>query len=301
MKDKVFLHTKENISIIVKKYLLCLLPLIIYGIYKNGYLLYSRNLISFPEIFKIVYLLLISFCVYLIINKLIFKKSFWSLDLVFILVIPLFMPSNINIVIYTLGLFISYLLVSILGKKLKFNKMAFCKLFIILLLVLFSNYTYLNSGEALNIYSLNLWDNLWGRNIGGIATSNIILGLIILIIFCLTNIYKKSVAISSLLTFLILTLILNDFNINIITYSTPILGIILLNIDTTSTPVTKKAMIIYGTMHGILTSILTTYLNLNEGVFISTLFLSFFALCRFVKHKLQSNDKPTIDYLNLFK
>ena len=278
MKDKVFLHTKENISIIVKKYLLCLLPLIIYGIYKNGYLLYSRNLISFPEIFKIVYLLLISFCVYLIINKLIFKKSFWSLDLVFILVIPLFMPSNINIVIHTLGLFISYLLVSILGKKLKFNKMAFCKLFIILLLVLFSNYTYLNSGEALNIYSLNLWDNLWGRNIGGIATSNIILGLIILIIFCLTNIYKKSVAISSLLTFLILTLILNDFNINIITYSTPILGIILLNIDTTSTPVTKKAMIIYGTMHGILTSILTTYLNLNEGVFISTLFLSFFAL-----------------------
>ena len=188
------------------------------------------------------------------------------------------MPSNINIVIYTLGLFISYLLVSILGKKLKFNKMAFCKLFIILLLVLFSNYTYLNSGEALNIYSLNLWDNLWGRNIGGIATSNIILGLIILIIFCLTNIYKKSVAISSLLTFLILTLILNDFNINIITYSTPILGIILLNIDTTSTPVTKKAMIIYGIMHGILTSILTTYLNLNEGVFISTLFLSFFAL-----------------------
>ena len=278
MKDKVFLHTKENISIIVKKYLLCLLPLIIYGIYKNGYLLYSRNLISFPEIFKIVYLLLISFCVYLIINKLIFKKSFWSLDLVFILVIPLFMPSNINIVIYTLGLFISYLLASILGKKLKFNKMAFCKLFIILLVVLFSNYTYLNSGEALNIYSLNLWDNLWGRNIGGIATSNIILGLIILIIFCLTNIYKKSVAISSLLTFLILTLILNDFNINIITYSTPILGIILLNIDTTSTPVTKKAMIIYGTMHGILTSILTTYLNLNEGVFISTLFLSFFAL-----------------------
>ena len=278
MKDKVFLHTKENISIIVKKYLLCLLPLIIYGIYKNGYLLYSRNLISFPEIFKIVYLLLISFCVYLIINKLIFKKSFWSLDLVFILVIPLFMPSNINIVIYTLGLFMSYLLASILGKKLKFNKIAFCKLFIILLLVLFSNYTYLNSGEALNIYSLNLWDNLWGRNIGGIATSNIILGLIILIIFCLTNIYKKSVAISSLLTFLILTLILNDFNINIITYSTPILGIILLNIDTTSTPVTKKAMIIYGIMHGILTSILTTYLNLNEGVFISTLFLSFFAL-----------------------
>ena len=278
MKDKVFLHTKENISIIVKKYLLCLLPLIIYGIYKNGYLLYSRNLISFPEIFKIVYLLLISFCVYLIINKLIFKKSFWSLDLVFILVIPLFMPSNINIVIYTLGLFMSYLLASVLGKKLKFNKIAFCKLFIILLLVLFSNYTYLNSGEALNIYSLNLWDNLWGRNIGGIATSNIILGLIILIIFCLTNIYKKSVAISSLLTFLILTLILNDFNINIITYSTPILGIILLNIDTTSTPVTKKAMIIYGTMHGILTSILTTYLNLNEGVFISTLFLSFFAL-----------------------
>ena len=129
MKDKVFLHTKEDVSIIVKKYIICLLPLIIYGIYKNGFLLYSRNLIPFFEIFKIVYLLLISLGIYLIINNLILKKSFYSLDLVFMLIIPLFMPQNINIIIYTLGLFLSFLLASLLEKKIKFNKMAFCKLF----------------------------------------------------------------------------------------------------------------------------------------------------------------------------
>ena len=278
MKDKVFLHTKEDVSIIVKKYIICLLPLIIYGIYKNGFLLYSRNLIPFFEIFKIVYLLLISLGIYLIINNLILKKSFYSLDLVFMLIIPLFMPQNINIIIYTLGLFLSFLLASLLEKKIKFNKMAFCKLFIILLVLLFSNYTYLNKAEALNIYSLNLWDNLWGRNIGGISSSNIILSLIILIIFCLTNTYKKLVTTTALFSFIILTLILNNFDVNVFSYSTAIVGIILLNVDLTSTPVTKKAMIIYGLLLGILTSILTTYLNLNEGVFISTLFLSFFAL-----------------------
>ena len=278
MKNKVFLHTKENIPIMVKKYILCLLPLIIYGIYKNGYLLYSRDLISFASVFKIIYLLLISVGIYLVINKLIFKKRFWSLDLLFILIIPLFMPPNINVLIYSLGLFISFLLASIIEKKIKFNKMAFCKLFIILLLILFSDYTYLNNGEALNIYSLNLWDNLWGRNIGGIASTNIVLGLIILIIICFTNTYKKIISICSLLTFLILTLILNNFDINIFTYSSAILGLILLNTDSICTPSTRKGMIIYGIILGILTSILTTYLNLNEGVFISTLFLSFFAL-----------------------
>lgn len=278
MKDKVFLHSKNNIDNSIKKYLLCLVPLVLYGIYKNGYLLYSRDLLPSLSIFKIIYLLIISFIIYIIVDKLIFKKSqFWSFDLLFILIIPLFMPPNINIILYTIGLFTSFLLANIIEKKIKFNKIAFCKLFIILLVFLFSEYTYANAGESLNIYSLNLWDNLWGRNIGGIATTNIIIGLLILLVFCLTNIYKNIIAISSLTTFIIISLILNNFDINIFTYSTAILGIILLSTDLISTPNTKRGMLIYGILNGIITSILTTYFNLYEGVFISTLFLSFFS------------------------
>lgn len=278
MNSKVFLHNKENIAKIIKRYLLCLIPLVLYGLYKNGFLLYSRDLISLFESFKIIILLLISIGIYFLVDKLIFhQKKFWTFDLLYLLIIPLFMPPNINAGIYTIGLFISFILANLIEKKFKFNKMAFCKLIIILLLVIFSNYSYANAGENLNIYSLNLWDNLWGRNIGGIASTNIILGLLIFLVFCITNNYKTIVATSSLVTFIVISLCLNSFDITVLTSSSAILGFILLSIDSFSTPHTKKGMLIYGILAGLITALLTKFVNLDEGVFISTLFLSFFA------------------------
>ena len=175
-KNRVFFHNKVNIKNIVISYLLCLIPLILYGIYKNGILLYTRDLISFLSIFKIIYLLIISLLIYILVDILIFKKKeIWTLDLLFLMIIPLFMPQNINLFVYGISLFISFLISNVLERKIKFNKMAFCKLFIILVLVVINNYTYLNPAENLNIYSLNYWDLLWCRNIGGIASTNIIL------------------------------------------------------------------------------------------------------------------------------
>lgn len=278
MNSKVFLHNKENIAKIIKRYLICLIPLVLYGLYKNGFLLYSRDLISLFEAFKIIILLLISIGIYFLVDKLIFhQKKFWTFDLLYLLIIPLFMPPNINIGVYTIGLFVSFILANLIEKKFKFNKMAFCKLIIILLVVIFSNYSYANAGENLNIYSLNLWDNLWGRNIGGIASTNIILGLLIFLVFCITNNYKTIVATSSLVTFIVISLCLNSFDITVLTNSSAILGLILLSIDSFSTPHTKKGMLIYGILAGLITALLTKFVNLDEGVFISTLFLSFFA------------------------
>ena len=122
-----------------------------------------------------------------------------------------------------------------------------------------------------------MWDNLWGRNIGGIASTNIILGLLIFLVFCITNNYKTIVATSSLVTFIVISLCLNSFDITVLTSSSAILGFILLIIDSFSTPHTKKGMLIYGILAGLITALLTKFVNLDEGAFISTLFLSFFA------------------------
>lgn len=276
-KNRVFFHNKVNIKNIVISYLLCLIPLILYGIYKNGILLYTRDLISFLSIFKIIYLLIISLLIYILVDILIFKKKeIWTLDLLFLMIIPLFMPQNINLFVYGISLFISFLISNVLERKIKFNKMAFCKLFIILVLVVINNYTYLNPAENLNIYSLNYWDLLWGRNIGGIASTNIILGIIILILFSVLNNYKKIIAICSISAFLIISLLISGFDINSLLSSSAILGLILLNVDSISTPHSRLGMIIYGIACGILTAILTYFLNAFEGVFISVLFLSFF-------------------------
>lgn len=276
-KNRVFFHNKVNIKNIVISYLLCLIPLILYGIYKNGILLYTRDLISFLSIFKIIYLLIISLLIYILVDILIFKKKeIWALDLLFLMIIPLFMPQNINLFVYGISLFISFLISNVLERKIKFNKMAFCKLFIILVLVVINNYTYLNPAENLNIYSLNYWDLLWGRNIGGIASTNIILGIIILILFSVLNNYKKIIAIYSISAFIIISLLVSGFDINSLLSSSVILGLILLNVDSISTPHSRLGMIIYGIACGILTAILTYFLNAFEGVFISVLFLSFF-------------------------
>lgn len=278
MSNKVFLHNSDTVKKIVVGYLIGLIPLVLYGIYKNGILLYERDLLSFVLIPKVIYLLLISLVIYFIINKFIFKqKEFLTMDLFFIMVIPLFMPPGINLIIYALGLFFSFLLAAFLEKKVKFNKMAFCKLFIILLVIIFSNYTYQNAAEALDIYSFNYWDLLWGRNCGGIASTNIIFGLIFVIFFCIIDNYKKIIAISSLTTFSVASLLISNFNPNVFLTSSAILGLIFLNSDSLSTPHSKKGMIIYGVLGGLLTTILTNYLNSNEGVFISILFLSFFS------------------------
>lgn len=276
-KNRVFFHNKVNIKNIVISYLLCLIPLILYGIYKNGILLYTRDLISFLSIFKIIYLLIIGLLIYILVDILIFKKKeIWTLDLLFLMIIPLFMPQNINLFVYGISLFISFLISNVLERKIKFNKMAFCKLFIILVLVVINNYTYLNPAENLNIYSLNYWDLLWGRNIGGIASTNIILGIIILILFSVLNNYKKIIAICSISAFIIISLLVSGFDINSLLSSSAILGLILLNVDSISTPHSRLGMIIYGIACGILTAILTYFLNAFEGVFISVLFLSFF-------------------------
>ena len=266
----IVFHNNESIKKIVIRYLVCLIPLIIYGIYKNGFLLYTRDLIFFLSIFKIIYLLIISLIVYIVIDKLLFKKrEFWSMDL--------FIPPNINILLYSIVLFVSFFLSNILEKKFKFNKIAFCKLVIIAAIVIFSNYTYQNVAEGMHIYSLNYWDYLWGRYSGGIASTNIIFGIFILLIFSTFKSYKKIIAISSLLAFIILSFLLSGFDSMVFISSSAILGFILLSIDSLSTPHTKRAMLLYGIISGIITSFLTIYVNSNEGVFISTLFLSFFS------------------------
>ena len=275
--NKVFFHNKDSIKKIVIKYILCLIPFILYGIYKNGILLYNHNLISLFLVPKIIYMLVISLGIYILVNKILFKKKeFWSLDLLFILIIPLFLPPNINIVLYSGGLLISFILANIIEKKFKFNKIAFCKLFIIFLVYLFGKYSYLNASEELNIYFLNYWDLLWGRNVGGIASTNIVFGLVILVIFSFFN-YKKIITITSLLVFIICFLIFSGLDVSVFHYSSAILGLILLNIDSISTPHGKFAMIIYSILLGLLSFITTFWVNINEGVFISALFLSFLA------------------------
>ena len=178
----VYFHEKLDLKKYIIRYIICLIPLYLYGFYKNGIVLYNKDYISFLSMFKIFYLLILSLISYFLTNKILKKKINFDLVFLSLFIIPLFMPYHINIILYFLIIFISLL----------FRKYYNVAL-IILILSLFSNF--LNPAEEANIYAFSTWDLLWGRNIGGIGSTSIILGILISIILIFTNNYKYLVEI----------------------------------------------------------------------------------------------------------
>lgn len=272
--NKVYINTKMTIDKYILRYIYGLIPLILYGIYKNGILLFNLDLINFLDIFKIIYLLIISIIIY-IIYCLIFKKKIKiNLEILNILIIPLFMPTSINLLIYTTTLFIGLIINHYLSKVLKYNNTAFMILFILLFLVIFNNYNYLNIAEATKNYSFSSLDLLFGRNTAGIASSSIIIGLLLIIYFSIFTIYKKEITLSSIISFILLIGILNNFNIINILNGNAILSFILIAPDMLSTPIKRNEKIIFGTIIGLISAIFTQYIDNYCGSIIAILLIS---------------------------
>ena len=272
--NKVYIHSKNTIDKYVLKYIYGLIPLVLYGIYKNGIILYNANLINFLSIFKVLYLIVISLIIYIIFSIITKRKLKLNLELLSILIIPLFMPYSINLLLYSISLFILLFIDYYLSKILKYNNISFIILGIILLLVIFNSYNYLNPIELTNNYLYTFLDLLFGRNPGGIATSSIIIGIILIIYFSIFTIYKQNIAISSIIVFLLLTGILNNFNINSLLNSNAILSFILIAPELKNTPVSIKGTIIYGSLIGIISGLLCQYVSFYVGSFLAIFIIS---------------------------
>ena len=285
--NKVYIHSKNTIDKYVLKYIYGLIPLVLYGIYKNGIILYNANLINFLSIFKVLYLIVISLIIYIIFSIITKRKLKLNLELLSILIIPLFMPYSINLIIYSISLFILLFINYYLSKILKYNNISFIILGIILVLVIFNSYNYLNPIEQTNNYSYSFLDLLFGRIAGGIATSSIIIGIILIIYYSIFTIYKQNIAISSIIVFLILTAILNNFNINSLLNSNTILSFILIAPELKNTPVSLKGTIIYGCVVGLISVLLCQFVSIYTGAFMAIFIVSFIydILRKFDKNK----------------
>ena len=272
--NRVYIHSKNTIEKYVLKYIYGLIPLVLYGIYKNGIVLYNANLISFFSIFKVLYLIFISLIIYIIFSIIIKRKLKLNLELLSMLIIPLFMSQSINLLIYAISLLVLLFVDYYLSKIIKYNNMSFIILSIILILMIFNKYNYLNPIEQTNNYLYTFIDLLFGRNPGGISTSSIIIGLILIVYFSVFTLYKKNIVLSSIIVFLIFTFILNDFNINSLLNSNAILSFILIAPELKNTPVSIKGTIIYGSLIGIISGLLCQYVSFYVGSFLAIFIIS---------------------------
>ena len=277
--NRLFFSKKYDVKKIVLRYILFLLPFIGYGIYKNGILLYQKDLISFLSVFKVIYLILISLGINVII-KIIFKdKMTWDIDIISTIIISLFMPYNINYLAYVIGYILGSIIVTILLKFININRISIIVLITLLVVYFVQGLNFLNPLEASKLYSFNTLDLLWGRTYGGIASTFIIYAFVFIMISSIFNNYKYIIPIFGLIFYFIVSYFLIGFSYRTFTNSFAIIGLILLTVDSRSLPFSRIASVFYGLLWGTLLAIITVYLPNPIWIFMCQIVVNILFVC----------------------
>ncbi len=292
---------KKTIDKLVIERIILLVPLLLYGIYKNGFLLYKSGIINMVNVFKPLYLtilgVIIKVIVDLIFDKVNKEKFKIKIDenLLYVILVSLIMPYNINYLIYILSLIIILPVLKYLNKYVKFNKVCFIYLIIILINGLINNFSFLNTLELTKNYEYTLIDYLFGRNIGGISSTSIILSLISYILLSYNFYYKKEIPFYINISYIICAFIYflifkdSDFLIN----SELIFGSIFISSLNEFSPVEEKYQRIYAISIGVFSFLLSIILSSIVSIYIITFLVSCLFYIDF--NKLKNNKKANKD------
>ncbi len=286
---------KSNNSIkrITLTYIISLLPLILFGFYKNGISLYIKKYVNILEMFKPLVIILLGFLIGAIVNVIYEKKInknkdnikdiiFSSLHPIYGILIGCISSINTNIILFSLVTFI-ILLISKFTKNTKINYITLTSLIIFFIMNIFGKFSFLNAYEVSNNFNMNTIDYLFGKGNGGIVTTNILLLIISYIILYNSNIYKRNIPIYSFISFLLLTIIYcfikNDIgNIMNMLFTNGILfSFVYIASEPNSSSYTRLGSTIYGIIVGVLSFIfylINPALSSLGGIFIASIFNS---------------------------
>lgn len=266
---------RKSYKKIILENLILLIPFILYGLYKNGILIYQRGFINQILIFKNIYFVLIAIGIKIGYDLVKDKKIILNYDFIYLILVSMIIPYNTNILIYTIILLLSYILSNFLEKKLQFNKVCFMFLLIFLINGLLENYSYNNILEAKFTYSFSFFDILMGRSVGGISSSCILFSLLSYIYLLNSFYYKKNIPLCINITYLFLSfiyyLITKD---NIIINSELLFSSVFIATLPKYSPYKEKMQIIYGLLIGVLAFILYVLFNNLAFIYLSIFLVS---------------------------
>lgn len=268
----VYLKSKNNENKILVKYILLLIPFLIYGFYKNGILLYKGEYVNIFYMFKPLILTIISILISYLFTK--YKKEdFISYRLYLNILSSLIVLPNTNIFIYLIILF----LVNILYTFKKVNISLITILLLIIVSMIFSKYSFLNVYEESVNHSYSITNYLFGNGSGGISNTLFIYSILIFIYLICDFSYKKHIVLTSLTVYYILLalsfVILKKFDYNIALNNNLIFAFIFLNTISIFTPYTKGGCYLYGFILGLF-SFIFSFIDINLGVYLVSLILS---------------------------
>lgn len=272
----VYLKSKNNENKILVKYILLLIPFLIYGFYKNGILLYKGEYVNIFYMFKPLILTIIAILISYLFAK--YKKEdFISYRLYLNILSSLIVLPNTNIFIYLIILF----LVNILYTFKKVNISLITILLLIIVSMIFSKYLFLNVYEESVNHSYSITNYLFGNGSGGISNTLFIYSILVFIYLICDFSYKKHIVVTSLTVYYILLIIsfvlFKKFDYNLLLNNNLVFSFIFLNTISIFTPYTKGGCYLYGFILGLI-SFCFSFIDINLGVYLISLILSFTSL-----------------------
>ena len=272
----VYLKSKNNENKILVKYILLLIPFLIYGFYKNGILLYKGEYVNIFYMFKPLILTIIAILISYLFTK--YKKEdFISYRLYLNILSSLIVLPNTNMFIYLIILF----LVNILYTFKKINISLITILLLIIVSMIFSKYSFLNVYEESVNHSYSITNYLFGNGSGGISNTLFIYSILVFIYLICDFSYKKHIVVTSLTVYYILLIIsfvlFKKFDYNLLLNNNLVFSFIFLNTISIFTPYTKGGCYLYGFILGLI-SFCFSFIDINLGVYLISLILSFISL-----------------------
>ena len=269
---KVYLKAKNDSKSFIKLLLLLMIPFALYGFYKNGILLYKKDLINLFSLFKVPFLVGTSIIITYIFKKL-FKEDLISYRLLLNIFISIITPAKTNIIVFIVLL----VLLNILYKFKKVNIPLIYMILYIIISYLFKNLSYQNIYEESVVHNYTLTNYLFGCGSGGISNTLTIYSILSFIYLITKFEYKKHIPITAFIVYYVLItisfLLGNNATINFTLNNNLIFAFIYLNTISIFTPYTKGGNYIYGFILGLFTFIFS-FLDINIGVYITSLILS---------------------------
>ena len=192
------LHSKKDSNYLYKYLFVALIPLSLFGILKNGFLLYKETTSTYILLKPTIYLainLLLGLLIDFICNKKI-KPNKYTVSLLI-----LFLISSINTPIWLFAIGDLLLILLIKFDHNIFNKIALTKLIIIGIMYVLNTLSFTNVMESSGNYIFSFMDLIIKGQIGGIGTSNLILVIVLLLSLISNVFYKRNISLICILTY----------------------------------------------------------------------------------------------------
>ncbi len=280
-KNKIF-----NINLL---YVLSLLPVILFAYWKNGYLMYKHEYMSFfksTQYIVIPIVILVLSYVFEIYYYVVYKKE-ENLDNVFNTIVP-FANTLCYLVCGPMDkLYITIPIIIVLDIVLKFldskyyiNQVALFKILLFGFLSILGMYNNANLYERATSLSFDLSDYFFGRGIGEIGVTCALASILGFVILLFNKYYKSDISISSVISYALICLVMylvGGFKFSELLINTFTSGFLFVSIYVASfsnaTPIVRSGRILYGICVGILSAIFINIVNLPILMYVVVLVL----------------------------